>query len=155
VIEEFKEFINRGNFVDLAVGFVMGVAVSGVVNALVDRLIMPAIAVVIGQPSFDSIGTFGENGSLGAVLTALVNFFLVALALFLIVKLYNRMQRARTEEAEPEADPEDVLLLREIRDLLAAGAPTTATSPASPGGAVVDGPTSGPPAGDDRGPATP
>ena len=126
MIAEFREFINRGSFIDLAVGFVMGVAVTGVVNAFVDRLIMPLIALIFGQPDFDAIGTFGavdpetgmQTGSVGAVLTALVNFLLIAVAVFLIVKAYNRMQRKRPEEPEPEADPEDVLLLREIRDSL-------------------------------------
>jgi large conductance mechanosensitive channel len=118
VIAEFKEFINRGNFVDLAVGFVMGLAVAGVVTTLVERLIMPLIALLVGEPNFDAIGTFGEDGSIGAVITALVNFLLVALALFLIVKAYNRMQRKQPDEPEPEADPEEVVLLREIRDAL-------------------------------------
>jgi large conductance mechanosensitive channel len=125
VIEEFKEFISRGNFVELAVAFVMGLAVAGVVTALVERLVMPLIALVVGEPNFDSIGQFaceaGEcAGSVGAVITALVNFLLVALALFFIVKGYNRMQRRQPEEPEPEADPEEVLLLREIRDELRA-----------------------------------
>jgi large conductance mechanosensitive channel len=126
VIAEFKEFINRGSFIDLAVGFVMGVAVTGVVNAVVDRLLMPLIAMIFGQPDFDAIGTFGavdpetgmQTGSLGAVLTALVNFLLIAFALFLIIKAYNRMQRKQPDEPEPEADPDDVVLLREIRDSL-------------------------------------
>jgi large conductance mechanosensitive channel len=126
VITEFKEFINRGNFIDLAVGFVMGVAVTGVVNTLVERMLMPLIAMIFGQPDFDAIGTFGsvdpetgmQTGSVGAVLTAVVNFLLIAFALFLIVKAYNRMQRTRADEPEPDADPEDVVLLREIRDAL-------------------------------------
>jgi large conductance mechanosensitive channel len=126
VIAEFKEFINRGSFIDLAVGFVMGVAVTGVVNTVVERLLMPLIAMVFGQPDFDAIGTFGavdpetgaQTGSVGAVLTATVNFLLIAVALFLIVKAYNRMQRRRPDEPDPEADPEEVLLLREIRDSL-------------------------------------
>jgi large conductance mechanosensitive channel len=129
VIAEFKEFINRGSFIDLAVGFVMGVAVTGVVNAVVDRLLMPLIAMIFGQPDFDAIGTFGavdpetgmQTGSLGAVLTALVNFLLIAFALFLIIKAYNRMQRKQPNEPEPEADPDDVVLLREIRDSLREG----------------------------------
>jgi large conductance mechanosensitive channel len=118
VIEEYKEFINRGNFVDLAVGFVMGLAVAGVVTALVERLIMPLIALLVGEPNFDAIGTFGDNGSVGAVITALVNLLVIALALFLIVKAYNRTQRKQPDEPDPEADPEDVMLLREIRDTL-------------------------------------
>jgi large conductance mechanosensitive channel len=84
---------------------------------------MPLIAVVFGQPDFDSRRAVrlrsGEcAGSVGAVITALVNFLLIALALFFVVKAYNRMQRRRPDEPEPEADPDDVVLLREIRDEL-------------------------------------
>ena len=123
MFREFREFINRGNFVDLAVGFVMGVAVTGVVNAIVERLIMPGIAVTFGQPNFDSIGEFactaeGCAGSVGAVVTALANFLLIAFVLFLIVRASNRLRRADPAEPEPEADPVDVVLLREIRDAL-------------------------------------
>jgi large conductance mechanosensitive channel len=118
VIQEFKEFVNKGNFVDLAVGFVMGLAVAGVVTALVERLVMPLIALIVGQPNFDAIGTFGDVGSVGAVVTALVNFLLIALVLFFIVKAYNRMQRQQPDVPEPEADPEELVLLREIRDSL-------------------------------------
>lgn len=133
MIAEFKEFISRGNFIDLAVGFVMGVAVTGMVNAIVERLIMPIIGVLFGEPNFDDIGQFacanGEcAGSVGAVITALINFLLIALALFFIVKAYNKLQRTSPEEPEPEADPDDVVLLREIRDELrarGAGAGTT------------------------------
>jgi large conductance mechanosensitive channel len=121
VIQEFKEFIQRGSFVDLAVGFVMGVAVTGVVTAIVERLLMPIIGVLVGEPNFDDIGRFAcDNGtcagSLGAVLTALVNFLLIAITVFLIVRAYNRLQRPTPEE--PDAGPEDVVLLREIRDAL-------------------------------------
>jgi large conductance mechanosensitive channel len=143
VTAEFREFINRGNFVDLAVGFVMGVAVAGVVTAIVERLVMPAIAVVVGEPNFEAIGQFACEdgtcaGSVGAVITALVNFLLIAVVLFLIVRAYNKMQRA-----QPEADHDDVVLLREIRDLLRAdtGAPVA-------GGATGPGPTPGVAGGD-------
>ena len=123
MIQEFREFVNRGSFVDLAVGFVMGVAVTGVVTAIVERLVMPLIALLFGQPNFDAIGQFACEGgvcagSVGAVFTAIVNFLLIALVLFFIVKAYNRLQRSDPEEPEPEADPEDVVLLREIRDAL-------------------------------------
>jgi large conductance mechanosensitive channel len=123
MLAEFKEFINRGNFVDLAVGFVMGVAVTGLVQTIVGRLIMPLIGMVFGEPDFDNVLTFGPAGedgapvgSVGAVISATVNLLLIALVLFLIVKAYNRMQRAKTEE--PEVEPDDVVLLREIRDEL-------------------------------------
>jgi large conductance mechanosensitive channel len=141
VIQEFREFINRGNVIDLAVAFVLGVAFKPIIDALVDRVLMPIIGVLVGQPNFDTVGTFacqdvpaagateglilagGQQcaGSVGAVVTATVSFVLIALALFFVVKAYNRMQRQDpVDEPEPEADPEDVVLLREIRDSLAA-----------------------------------
>lgn len=140
MIQEFREFINRGNVIDLAVAFVLGVAFKPIIDALVDRVLMPIIGLLVGQPNFDTVGTFacedvpasgaaegliitgGQQcaGSIGAVLTATISFLLVALALFFVVKAYNRMQRKEPVEPEPEADPEDIVLLREIRDSLAA-----------------------------------
>ncbi len=129
MITEFKEFIARGNMVELAVAFVLGVAFQSVIAAITGRVLTPLIAWVFGEPNFDTLLTFGAVdpetgvpvGSVGAVLTALINFLLVAIALFLVVKGYNRLRRQ--EEAEPEPEPEavaeDVLLLREIRDALA------------------------------------
>lgn len=134
MLSEFKEFVNRGNFVDLAVGFVMGVAITTVVQAIVNRVIMPAIGMLFGDANFDNLLTFGEAvgedgvpiGSFGAVITALITFIAVALVLFLIVRAYNRMQRKQPEEPEPTAEPADVVLLREIRDALK-GQATTVT----------------------------
>ena len=142
MLNEFKEFINRGSFIDLAVGFVMGVAVTTVVQTIVNRLIMPLIGLVFGEPNFDNLLTFGPVGedgvavgSVGAVVTALVNFLIIAFVLFLIVRAYNRTQRVDVTEPEPEAEAEDVVLLREIRDLLRADASTGAA-----GRSVLDDP---------------
>lgn len=136
MIAEFKEFIARGNMVELAVAFVLGVAFQSVISTITGRVLTPLIAWVFGEPNFDTLLTFGAvdpetgipAGSLGAVLTALINFLLVAIALFVIVKAYNRLQRSQEEAdeaaAEPEPDPEDIVLLREIRDALARNRPT-------------------------------
>ena len=126
MVQEFKEFISRGNMVELAVAFVLGVAFQSVISTITDRVLTPLIGLLFGEPDFDTLLTFGavdpetgmQVGSVGAVLTALVNFLLVGLALFLVVKAYNRMQRATPAEPEPEAEPDDVVLLREIRDAL-------------------------------------
>lgn len=143
MLTEFKEFINRGNAVELAVAFVMGAAFTPVVTSIVDRVLMPVIGMLFGKPNFDGIGTFGCTsiadagavdpaagvvvggeqcaGSIGAVVTASINFVLVAVALFFVVKAYNRLQRTKPEqpdEPEAEAVAEDVVLLREIRDAL-------------------------------------
>ena len=134
MIAEFKEFIAHGNMVELAVAFVLGISFQSVVSTITGRVLTPLIAWVFGEPNFDTLLTFGAvdpetgipAGSLGAVLTALINFLLVAVVLFLLIKAYNRLQRsqeaeAAAEPAVPEPDPEDVVLLREIRDALTTG----------------------------------
>lgn len=142
MIAEFKEFIARGNMVELAVAFVLGVAFQSVIAAITGRVLTPLIAMAFGEPNFDALLTFGQidpetgvpAGSVGAVLTAMVNFLLVAIALFLVVKGYNRLKRrqeaaADDVPAEPAPDPEDVVLLREIRDALR-GSPSGGGRPA-------------------------
>lgn len=123
---EFREFINRGNVIDLAVAVVMGAAFAPVINAIVESILMPLVGLVFGEPNFDAIGRFGCDGetcagSVGAAITAVVNFLFVALALFFVVKAHNRMARRSPEQdgaPEPDADPDEVVLLREIRDAL-------------------------------------
>ena len=131
MIAEFKEFISRGSMVEMAVAFVLGVAFQSVISAITGRVLTPLIAWIFGEPDFDALLTFGAvdpetglpTGSVGAVLTALLSFFLVAVALFLVVKAYNRLQRqGDSTEPEPEAEPAEVVLLREIRDALSADA---------------------------------
>jgi len=133
VIAEFREFINRGNVVEMAVAFVLGLSFRGVISAITDRVFTPLIAMAFEKPNFDALLTFGEvdpetgvpAGSVGAVLTASVDFLLVGLVLFFVVKAYNRLQhKAEEEEAveeEAEPDTDEVVLLREIRDQLRSG----------------------------------
>ncbi len=124
----YKTFILRGNVVDLAVGIVIGAAFGAVVTALVDGIITPLIAAIFGGPNLDGIWTITVNGASimpGVVLTALVNFLLVALAIYaFVVTPMNTLaaRRKAGEEDEPAAPAEDVLLLQEIRDLLAKSA---------------------------------
>ncbi len=126
VIQEFREFINRGSMVELAVAFVLGVAFQAVISTITGRVLTPLVAMVFGEPSFDTLLTFGEVdpetgtpvGSVGAVLTSLLNFLFVALALFFVVKAYNRTKRDVPAEPEPTSDPPEIELLREIRDAL-------------------------------------
>jgi large conductance mechanosensitive channel len=129
MIKEFKEFINRGNLVDLAVAFVLGVAFASVVTALTTRIVSPLIGMVFDLSSLETMGTFGPNdpetglpvGSVGAFVQASINFVIVGLVMFFVVRAYNRMQRPDPEVAEPEADPEDVVLLRRIAAALERG----------------------------------
>ncbi len=122
MVQEFKDFITRGNLITLAVGFIMGVAFSALVNSFVEDVVMPIVAIPFGQPDFSSL-TLEVNGSViawGSFVTAAVVFVLTALAVFLfIVKPYNAYE-ARTKEEEPEEDsgPTEIELLAEIRDTL-------------------------------------
>ena len=125
MITGFKTFIMRGNVVDLAVAVVIGAAFGRVVTALVDGFINPLVAAVFGQPDLESTFMFtigaGEF-SLGLILDALLDFLFVAAAVyFFIVLPLNKLAERRKAgiEPEPEAPAEDVLLLQEIRDLLA------------------------------------
>ena len=116
-LTEFKEFINRGNLVELAVAFTLTLFFVPVVNSIVDGVILQLIAGIFGQPSFDSIGIDVGDARLqiGAVITALVTFLIVAVVCFLIVKAYNALRGGSDEE---EAAPTEIELLTEIRDAL-------------------------------------
>lgn len=125
MLQGFKQFILRGNVVDLAVAVVIGAAFTLIVTALVDGLINPLIAALFGATDLTGVGRFEINNaefSVGLVVDAAVDFLLVAAALyFLIVLPLNKLneRRKRGQEPEPEEVSEDIALLREIRDLLA------------------------------------
>jgi large conductance mechanosensitive channel len=127
MFKEFREFVLRGNVVDLAVAVVMGAAFGAVVTAFVADIITPIIAAIFGNPDFSGL-QFTINGSVfryGAFFNAVISFVLIATAIFFfVVKPVNALmaRRKAKEEPAPEAPPEDVQLLTEIRDLLAAGA---------------------------------
>lgn len=131
MLREFRDFVNRGNFVDIAVAFVMGAAFGAVVTALTERVVSPLIGLLFDLRGLGRIGTFGKvdpetmqrAGSVGAFVEAFLNFLIVGFAMFLVVRVYNRFKARAAEEPEavPAAAPEDVVLLREIRDLLRAG----------------------------------
>jgi large conductance mechanosensitive channel len=117
LIKEFKEFVNRGNLIELAVAFTLTLFFVPVVNAIVDGVILNLIAGIFGEPSFDSIVvSVGEADLLiGTVITALVTFLLVALVCFVVVKAYNKMKgpggcrqrtdRDRTAHGDPRRAP--------------------------------------------------
>lgn len=123
---EFKAFAMRGNVIDLAVGVVIGAAFGKIVTSLVDQVIMPPIGLLIGGVDFSAykwvLQAAGPDGKgevaiqFGAFLNTMIQFAIVAFAIFLVVKLMNRLIK-KTEEA-PAPPPADVMLLTEIRDLL-------------------------------------
>jgi len=120
MLKGFKEFIMRGNVIDLAVAFVIGSAFAPIVTKIVEGLITPLIARVFGQPNLDMVGNIdiGKDAVLafGPVLTAILNFLAVAAAIyFLIVVPMNRFKKPAVEA---EAGPTEIQLLAEIRDSL-------------------------------------
>ena len=138
MIQEFREFAIKGNVIDLAVGVIIGAAFSKIVDAVVSDLIMPVVGLVFGKLDFSSmywlLGSVppGTDLSLEALkkagvpvfayghfLTVSVNFFILAFIIFLMVKQINRLKRFQDAPVPaPSVTPEDVVLLREIRDSL-------------------------------------
>jgi len=138
MMSEFREFAIKGNVVDLAVGVIIGAAFGKIVDSLVGDLIMPVISAVVGKLDFSNLfvvlgqvpsGTATTLDALkkagvpvlayGSFITVAVNFVILAFIIFLMVKQINRLRRTAPAPAPaPAAPPEDVLLLREIRDSL-------------------------------------
>ena len=132
MIQEFKDFINKGNVFEAAVGLILALAFAPVVQGLVDNIIMPVVARIFGQPDFSSI-RIGLGGSqevtlddgtvvmqeptieIGTWITTVVGFIILAFVIFMMVKAYNRAN----PPAEEEDGPSEVDLLTEIRDNLA------------------------------------
>jgi large conductance mechanosensitive channel len=116
VLKEFKEFISKGNLVEIAVGLILALAFAGLVTSFTENLINPIIGAIFGQPNFDSLVIDIGDAQLryGAFLTTLLNFLIVAFVLFLVVKAYNRMAL----KEEEVGGPTDIELLTEIRDEL-------------------------------------
>jgi large conductance mechanosensitive channel len=115
VLKEFRDFISRGNLIDIAVAFVIGVAFASVIAAFTEGIVTPLIGLIFSVEELQSL-VVGPGIQLGRFLAALINFVVVAFVMFLVVKAYNRMRTA-AEEAPAEA-AEEILLLREIRDSL-------------------------------------
>lgn len=115
---EFKEFIMRGNVLDMAVGVVVGSAFTAIVTSIVENLLTPIIALAMGSTDFSGymVGPFG----IGAVINAIVTFLITAFVVFLIVKAVNKLTRKKEEAPAPEPPkgPTTEELLAEIRDLL-------------------------------------
>ena len=126
-ISEFKEFITRGNVIDLAVGIIIGTAFTNIVNSLVNDVVMPFIGWIIGDISFVNLKYVITPGSEGVEEAAIcygnfiqniVTFLLVALVVFLMVKFINKLHKKKEVVTPEPVTPDEVLLLQEIRDLL-------------------------------------
>ncbi|MCR9172846.1 MAG: large conductance mechanosensitive channel protein MscL [bacterium] len=118
--KEFKEFISRGNVIDLAVALVIGGAFTLIVKSLVNDIVMPIIGSFLGE-SFASMSHTinGVDVKYGLFIQAIVNFFVIAFAVFMVIKAINKMKKKKEEApAAPPAPTKDQELLTEIRDLL-------------------------------------
>ena len=122
-IKEFKEFISRGNVVDLAVGVVIGGSFSKIVSSLVNDIIMPLVGIIIGGINFTSLSIKFKDATInyGNFIQTVIDFLIVAWCIFVVIKLINSFQRKKKEEDkkdEPPKKDEQIILLEEIRDLL-------------------------------------
>ncbi len=138
LLKDFRNFIMRGNVLDLAVAVIIGAAFNAVVQSLVKNVILRLVGAIAGKPDFSSL-YFTINKSqiaYGQFITDLLNFLIVAAAVFLIVRVFQALQdRRRKGDIDPEDGPaptDEALLLAEIRDLLQAQAGRPATPPSAP-----------------------
>ena len=119
-LDEFKKFISRGNVIDLAVGVIIGGAFTKIVTALVENIIMPIVAKVTGKVNIAELSAGGIN--YGLFLQAIIDFLLIAICVFMMVKVINKakekFEKKEAEEAAPPAPSNEEVLLTEIRDLL-------------------------------------
>lgn len=135
MVKEFRDFIARGSVLELAVAVIIGAAFGAIVNSLVEDLVNPIIGIIFGKPDFSSIyinlsgqeyATYAaakEAGAqvigVGAFITAIINFLIIAFVLFLIIRAANRSRQPEAPAAPPAPTKEE-LLLAEIRDILKA-----------------------------------
>lgn len=120
MLKEFREFINRGNVIDLAVAVILGAAFTAIVTSLVNDIIMPLIGILLGGVDFTSLAvTVGEAQiTYGNFIQAVINFLLIAFVVFLIIRSINRINRKKVEAPAPPEPSVEEKLLTEIRDLL-------------------------------------
>ncbi len=118
-VKEFKDFISKGNVVDLAVGVIIGSAFGKIVTSIVNDVLMPLIGIIIGGHDFSNLSVTIGDATIryGAFIQNVIDFFIVALCIFLFVKIINKFNKKEEVKEEVKRD-EQLVLLEEIRDLL-------------------------------------
>ena len=121
-VREFKEFIDKGNLLAIAVAFVLGLAFKAVIDAFMKGIINPIIGLIFGKPNLDNVLTFTVHKgstetviSIGVVLTQIISLIIVGLVMFMLVKAYNKARGP-----QPDPGPDEIALLTDIRDELRA-----------------------------------
>lgn len=136
MLQEFKKFLLRGNVIDLAVAVVIGAAFKTVIDSLVANIVMPIVGIIGGEPSFDNYLITVNDSEIrwGSFVTAVVSFVIIAAALFVMIKSFEKLQNLRKSAADTEETNEPLTvaeeLLAEIRDLLRNSGSTGTTPPA-------------------------
>lgn len=125
MIKEFKEFISRGNVIDLAVGVIMGGAFSNIVTSLVNNVLMPFIGVLLGGLDFSNLSIQVQDATIkyGMFIQSIIDFLIVAVCIFIMIKFINKLasiNHQKEKQQEEVKKEENILLLEEIRDLLKA-----------------------------------
>lgn len=125
MIKEFKEFISRGNVIDLAVGVIMGGAFSNIVTSLVNNVLMPFIGVLLGGLDFSNLSIQVQDATIkyGMFIQSIIDFLIVAVCIFIMIKFINKLasiNHQKEKQKEEVKKEENTLLLEEIRDLLKA-----------------------------------
>jgi large conductance mechanosensitive channel len=117
--QEFRDFLKRGNVIDLAVAVIIGAAFAGIIRSLVDDIVMPLIGVLLGGINFSELTVQVGDAVIayGNFIQAIINFVLIAFVLFMFVRYYNKLQH-QPDTTPPPPPAEDIVLLGEIRDLL-------------------------------------
>ena len=126
MLKEFKEFISRGNVIDLAVGVIMGGAFGKIVTSLVNDIIMPLVGAIIGGIDFTSLSITIKDSKIlyGSFIQNIVDFLIISICIFLMVKIVNKLNKLQKKKEEIKEEikeikkADDILLLEEIRDLL-------------------------------------
>ena len=120
MVQEFKDFLMRGNVMDLAVAVVIGAAFGAIITSFVNDILMPIIGALLGGVDFTTLSiTVGDAViAYGNFIQVTINFIIIAFVIFLIVKAFTRMQKQEDDDAPPPGPSEEVVLLTQIRDLM-------------------------------------